>query len=107
MSTQITEIIPIKEDKDGIIRINNSRVTLDSIVIAFKEGATAEEIAQQYPSVSLADIYSVIGYYLHHHLEVERYLKDRNEEAEQVKGGNEKRFNPLGIRARLQARQIK
>jgi uncharacterized protein (DUF433 family) len=32
-------------------------------VNAFQDGATAEEMAQQYPSVPLADIYSVIGYY--------------------------------------------
>jgi uncharacterized protein (DUF433 family) len=45
-------------------------VTLDTIVAAFDAGATAEEIAQQYSSISLADVYSVITYYLRHQTEV-------------------------------------
>ena len=33
---------------------------------AFKEGLTAEEIVQQYPSLTLADAYAAITYYLRH-----------------------------------------
>lgn len=41
----LTEIIPLKTDKDGVMRVSKTRVTLDTIVAAFSEGATAEEIA--------------------------------------------------------------
>ncbi|HYV38047.1 MAG TPA: DUF433 domain-containing protein, partial [Gemmataceae bacterium] len=58
------ETIPLLLDSDGVLRVSETRVTLDTIVGAFTEGATAEEIAQQYPSVPLADVYAVIGYYL-------------------------------------------
>jgi uncharacterized protein (DUF433 family) len=58
------ETIPLKANEDGVIRVSNTRVTLDTIIYAFNDGATAEEIAQQYPSVPLADIYSVIAYFL-------------------------------------------
>jgi uncharacterized protein (DUF433 family) len=42
------------------------------MVAAFDAGGTAEEIAQQYPSVTLADIYwvIVIAYYLRHQSQV-------------------------------------
>ncbi|HTT63751.1 MAG TPA: DUF433 domain-containing protein, partial [Bryobacteraceae bacterium] len=43
-----------------------SRVTLDLVVRAFNRGATPEEIAQDFPSLQLPDIYQVIGYYLKH-----------------------------------------
>ena len=43
----ITETIPIIKDNDGVIRIARTRVTLDTVVNAFQEGATAEEIAQR------------------------------------------------------------
>lgn len=56
--------VPLNIDMDGVIRVGNTRVTLDTVVAAFKEGATAEEIVWQYPSLSLADVYAVIGYYL-------------------------------------------
>jgi uncharacterized protein (DUF433 family) len=100
-----TETIPLETDAHGVIRVSNTRVTLDTIVIAFKDGATAEEIAQQYPTIPLADVYYVIGYYLHRRDEVESYLKERKREAAELQGQMEARFNPVGIRERLLARQ--
>jgi uncharacterized protein (DUF433 family) len=100
-----TQTIPLVLDDDGVIRVGNTRVTLDTIIAAFKEGATAEEIAQQYPSVSLADVYNVIGYYLRRQSEVEDYLKRRHRQAEQARQQNEARFDPTGIRERLLARK--
>jgi uncharacterized protein (DUF433 family) len=100
-----TEIIPLETDANGVIRVSNTRVTLDTVVTAFKEGATAEEIAQQYPIVPLADIYYVIGYYLRRRDEVESYLGKRKEEADELQNQVEARFNPVGIRERLMARQ--
>jgi hypothetical protein len=35
---------------------------MQRLFAAFLEGATAEEIVEQYPSLQLADVYSVIGY---------------------------------------------
>ena len=103
--TTLTEIVPIEMDADGVIRVGKTRVTLDTVIAAFKEGATAEEIAQQYPSVPLADVYSVIGYYLRRRAEVETYLSRRTQQAEQVRKESESRFNPVGIRERLLARR--
>jgi uncharacterized protein (DUF433 family) len=100
-----TELIPLQTDRDGVVRIGNTRVTLDTIVAGFLEGATAEELAQQYPSVQLADIYSVIGYYLRQRAEVELYLQQRRRQSNQAKKENETRFDPAGIRERLEARQ--
>lgn len=100
-----TEVIPLETDEDGVIRISQTRVTLDTIVTAFKDGATAEEIAQQYPTVPLADVYYVIGYYLHKKDEVEIYLGKREKEADELQNQMEARFNPVGIRERLTAKQ--
>jgi len=80
-------------------------VTLDTVVTAFKEGATAEEIAQQYPTVPLADVYYAIGYYLPRKDGVEAYLGKREKEAHQLQSEMESRFNPVGIRKRLTAKQ--
>jgi uncharacterized protein (DUF433 family) len=104
-TAEMTEIIPLSTDNDGVIRVGNTRVTLDTIVAAFKEGATAEEIAYQYPAVSLADIYSVISYYLHQKGNVEAYLKRREKFAEEIRKQNEARFDATGIRERLLARR--
>jgi uncharacterized protein (DUF433 family) len=42
-------------------RVGGRWVTLDLVVRAFKRGATAEEIAQDFPSLQLSNIYQVIG----------------------------------------------
>lgn len=102
---ETTETVPLRLDADGIVRVGDSRVTLDTIVMAFMEGATAEEIAQQYPSVALADIYYTIGYFLRRQSEVEAYLNGRRRQAEQVRRQNESRSDPIDIRERLLARQ--
>ena len=99
------EEIRFKEDSHGVLRVGGTRVTLDTLIYTFLDGATAEEIVYQYPSLDLADVYSVIGYYLHHRTEIEEYLQQREEQAEKVREMNESRFNPQGIRERLLARK--
>jgi uncharacterized protein (DUF433 family) len=99
------EPLPLQAMEDGIVRVGGTRVTLDTVVAAFEQGATAEEIVQQYPSLHLADAYAVIGYYLRHRSEVEAYLAKRGEDSRRVHYENEARFDPTGVRARLLARR--
>jgi uncharacterized protein (DUF433 family) len=103
--TDTTERVPIQTDSDGVVRVGGTRVTLDTLIAAFDAGATAEEIIQQYPSVTLADVYSVIAYYLRHQSEVRAYLAERQKAAAHVREMNERRFNPAGVRDRLLARR--
>jgi len=100
-----TESIPLTEDPNGVLRMGNTRVTLDTVIAVFADGATAEEIVQQYPSLHLADVYSVIGYYLRHASEVDTYLKSRREQGEAIRQENEARFDPNGVRDRLMTRR--
>jgi uncharacterized protein (DUF433 family) len=99
------EPLPLVTDANGVVRISKSRITLDTIVTAFLEGAIAEEIREQYPSLQLADIYSVISYYLRHQAEVDAYLLERQRLATEVQKEAERRFNPIGVRDRLLARR--
>ena len=87
--TLAAEAVPLQADADGVIRVGNTRVTLDTVVAAFSQGATAEEIVQRYPSLELADVYQVIGYYLHWTSEVEAYLEKRKAQAAAVRKEND------------------
>ncbi len=53
------EPAPIETDASGVVRVAKTRVTLDTVVIAFMEGCTPEEIGEQYPSLQISDIYLV------------------------------------------------
>jgi len=107
MSLDIVNIsVPLKTDIDGVVRIGSTRVTLDTVIATFKEGATAEEIVSQYPSLSLANVYAVIGYYLQRQPEIDAYLSQRQRKADEIRQQNEARFNQQGIRERLLARRM-
>ena len=43
------ETAPIETDAHGVVKVAKTRVTLDTVVTAFLEGCTPEEIKEQYP----------------------------------------------------------
>src|SRR5205085_324976 len=97
--------VPLHRDQDDVIRVSDTRVTLDTVVGTFLMGVPPEEIAVRYPTVALADIYAVITYYLRHQEEVDQYLQQREAAAERVRKENEARWSPEGVRERLLARR--
>ncbi|MDT5062054.1 MAG: hypothetical protein QOH63_2513 [Acidobacteriota bacterium] len=103
--SQTTTTVPLSQDQAGVLRVTGTRVSLDSIIFAFNEGATPEEIVQQYSTLDLKDVYAVISYYLQNLAEVESYLAQRRAERQEMKKEIESRFDPHGIRERLLARK--
>jgi uncharacterized protein (DUF433 family) len=104
--TIIAETAPLETDLHGVIRVGQTRVTLDTIISVFKQGTTAEEIAHRYPVLHLADIYATIAFYLKHQQEVEQYLKERQKQAQAIRSTNQANFDPQGLRDRLLARNL-
>ena len=100
-----TQTIPLVQDRDGTVRVTDSRVTLDTLVGAFRKGATAEQIQDSFPSLSLQQIYAVIAYYLEHQVEVETYLKLRRKEAALTRNQIETHQDTEGFRSRIRARR--
>lgn len=103
--TIAVEQVPLAADADGVIRVAGTRLPLDTIIFAFHQGATAEEIVQRFPVIHLADIYAVISYYLHHRAEVDAYLESRQVKANEIRKLNEAQFDSLNLRERLLARR--
>lgn len=101
------QVVPMKVDSDDVIRVGNTRVRLDTVIYAFNEGYTAEEIASQYPALKLADIYAVIAYYLSHQATVDAYLQKRRETAAQVRAEIEAKPEYKALRERLLAHRQK
>jgi hypothetical protein len=77
-------------------------VLLELVIQAFQDGATPEAIVQRYSTLALPDVYAVIAYYLRHRSEIEAYLAERNQKAEEVRQKLERQQGDLSeIRARL------
>jgi uncharacterized protein (DUF433 family) len=104
MITEQTATIPLVQDANGTIHVEGSRITLDTIIGQYKQGATPEQIQEDFPTLSLRDIYSVITYYLTYPNEVENYLKERKKEAAQIRAKIEAEFSTQNFRELIRNR---
>src|SRR5258708_7772536 len=82
---ETTIVLPLTLTEDGTIRITGTRVSLDSVVHEYDQGATPEEIAVSFPSLRIEDIYATITYYLSHREQVEEYLRQQEADADAVR----------------------
>ena len=103
--TLVAEAPPLKMDPHGVIRVAGTRVTLETVIGDYLNGASAEEIAYNFPTVSLADIHAVISYYLRHREEMDAYLRHAEEEGDRIQQEMEIRFPQKGLKERLLARR--
>jgi uncharacterized protein (DUF433 family) len=69
----------------GRLRIAGTRVTVLQIVTLYKRGETAEEIAESYPHVTLAQVYAALAYYHANQAAIEQELADEVVEYDRLK----------------------
>ena len=96
--------VPLRTDDGGVIRVGQTRVTLQTVVADFHRGASPEEIVHHYPVLTLSDVYLVIGYYLQNRPEVDDYVRQQRQLAEQARSVAEAMHPNDELRARLLAR---
>jgi uncharacterized protein (DUF433 family) len=75
----------VVEDSQGALRVGPLGVSLDSIVIAFLQGQSAETIQQLYPALSLEEVYGAIAFYLANQDEVDQYMDRQDQLWDQVR----------------------
>src|SRR5947199_3968099 len=98
------ESVYVRQDENGVFRVGRTRVMLDSVVAAFHQGHSAETIKQQYPALTLEEVYGSITYYLSHAAEVEAYLQRQDAVWEQYRARSEKQSSPVVERLRALAK---
>lgn len=67
------------EKLDTGYRIKGARVSLDSIVYAFLSGQSPQSIAEDFPVLTLEEVYGAIAYYLRNRDEIDRHLREVDE----------------------------
>jgi len=76
VSLELRAIPPSIEERQGSYYLATSPITLEAVILRFKDGLSPETIRRDcFPSLSLASIYSVISFYLNNPAQVEDYLK--------------------------------
>jgi uncharacterized protein (DUF433 family) len=90
----------IRVDQYGVKRVGQSRVMLDSVVAGFEQGHSAETIRQQYPSLTLEEVYGAITYYLSHVDEVKEYLRHQGKVWDHWRAKSAQSLSPVVERLR-------
>jgi uncharacterized protein (DUF433 family) len=96
-----SEIPPLSEDRYGVIRIGGTRVTLESIISLFEQGATAEEITLRFDALDLHEVYASLSYYLGHRRDVLNYLERQHHGSVSARREADQRSPATQVRERL------
>ena len=67
---------PYIVERNGGLYVAGSRVSLDSVVIHFQEGASPERIVESFPALKLSQVYGAIAYYLENEVKVREYVAE-------------------------------
>jgi uncharacterized protein (DUF433 family) len=108
ISTPIALDVPLRTDSDGVVRVSGTRVTLHTLISAYRLGESPEALHEGFPTVSLADIYAVIAYYLANRDTVDAWMQGINAEADRRRQEAETRHQPptrADLLARLDAKK--
>lgn len=97
-------VVPLRWD-DGVWRVGDKNLTLETVVELFEAGQEADEIARDFEGVERATIYSVIGYYLGHRAELADYLAQRRAQVAAQRAAAHAEAQE--IRRRLEARHAR
>jgi uncharacterized protein (DUF433 family) len=82
---KVESYVPLTENEHGVLRVAGTRVSLDSVIAAFDQGETPEQIVQNFPVLKLDDVYAIITYYLRNADTVRAYLAEQDRQAEALR----------------------
>jgi uncharacterized protein (DUF433 family) len=94
MSTEIASLlVSTSEVCGGRLRIQGTRITVNRIILLYKQGYKAEDITEQYPDLTLAHVHAALAHYYANQEEIEAGLSAEAENQNQtdaVSGSPEK-----------------
>src|SRR5258708_2872456 len=90
----------LRLDEHGVYRVGNTQVMYESVLYGFLRAESPEYIRQQFPSLTLEEVYGSIAYYLGHREEIDAYLKRQEAVWEHWRREFEKKPDPLLDRLR-------
>lgn len=70
---------------NGAYRIGDSRVSLDSVVYAWLQGQSPDTIADNFPVLTLEEVYGAITFYLSNRDAIDEYLRQQKAEFEEMR----------------------
>jgi uncharacterized protein (DUF433 family) len=71
--------------QDGSYRIGGTRVSLDSVVYAYRRGASPESIQRSFPALTREQVHGALAFYLAHQADIDKYLVEGEAEFEKLR----------------------
>jgi uncharacterized protein (DUF433 family) len=87
------------EARDGNYYVAGTRISLDSIVHAFRRGESPETICQNFELLRLEEVYGTVAHYLANQSEIDAYLIGQSQKW--AEGKRDAEPLPDGLRERL------
>lgn len=100
------DAVPLRLDEGGNVRVGDSRVTLRVVVDQYLDGASAEQIAERFDTLQLADVYAALAYFLRHRPELdEQFAQDDRDSEAFLRGLGSAYRTAADLRPQLEARR--
>ncbi|MEZ6110878.1 MAG: DUF433 domain-containing protein [Pirellulaceae bacterium] len=85
---------------EGGWRIAGTRISLDSVVRAYWDGKSPEEITEAFPTLSVEQVFGAIAFYLRHRNEIDAHLQQQEHRWADVQVNSAEANGPLLARLR-------
>ena len=103
-------MVPLQLDEYGTYRVGNTRIPLERVIECYGRGDSAADIVASFPDLRLADVFTVLSYYLNHEEEVREYCRCQEEAGRKVMARIEAAQGPVPgaekVRAAKHRRQL-
>ncbi len=95
----------LTRDSDGYVHITGHRIGVEDIVHFYNQGSSPEMLLETFPTLSLAVIHKVLGFYLDHQVEVDASIAANEAELERQRTTAPRGPDLAELRRRLKAKQ--
>jgi uncharacterized protein (DUF433 family) len=75
---------PYVDEREGALKMAGTSVSLGSVVAGFKEGESPDQIVESFPTLTLAQVYGAIAYYLENQKLIDDYLAELRRRLERM-----------------------
>ena len=103
---QIEPVVYAFQTERGGWRVAGSRVSMDSIIHAYWQGESPEQIVQNFPTLSLEQVHGAMAFYLRHKDLMDAYMKRQAEHWQQLQGQCEQQNSDLRRRISERAEKM-
>ena len=81
--------------------MGGTRIPIETVIIAFQQGSSPEQIVADFDVLQLAHVYQIVGYYLENQVELDAYIIRFNEEGEAIRHQMEALYPPMSKEERI------